>query len=86
MEPYEDGLLLSALETAPKHRGKGYATVLVREVLNQLEGTAVYSHISLRNRGSLQVHRKCGFRKLLDHARYLDGSVHTDSVTMIFET
>ena len=88
MEPYKDGYLLEALETAPSARRKGYATMLVKEVLNwQAEqgSTAVYSHVKKVNEASLAVHRACGFVEILDHAVYIDGSVLRDSVTLCYQ-
>ncbi|MBQ7817866.1 MAG: GNAT family N-acetyltransferase [Oscillospiraceae bacterium] len=82
LEPYKDGLLLEALETAPKHRRKGYATKLVNAVLAQFPDQKIYSHVSKRNAPSLTVHEKCGFRKILDSATYIDGSVNAQAVTL----
>ena len=47
LEPYKDGFLLCALETAPEHRRKGYAEKLIKAVLatEKLAGKPVYSHI-----------------------------------------
>lgn len=82
MEPFRDGLLLEALETAPKERGRGYATLLISAVLERLEGQKVYSHIHKKNVASLRTHEKCGFQKILDYAVYADGSVLNSSVTL----
>lgn len=85
VEPYNDGLLLAALETAPAERKKGYATELVRDVLELLAAqgnTAVYSHVHKKNVASLAVHRACGFEKILDYARYADGSIMKESYTL----
>jgi len=63
LEPYRDGLLLEALETAPEQRRKGFAAALIRAVQCFLEGkTKLYSHVDKRNLSSLKVHEKCGFR------------------------
>ena len=64
LEPYEDGLLLEALETAPAQRRKGYAEQLMRAVQAQFP-EKIYSHVSKRNVASLAVHEKCGFRQVL---------------------
>jgi RimJ/RimL family protein N-acetyltransferase len=88
LEPYGDGLLLEALETAPDLRRQGYATALIRGVLDWLSQHGpmkVYSHISRRNQSSIRTHLACGFRKILDHAVYADGSVLTSSDTYLFE-
>ena len=81
LEPYEDGLLLEALETRPDCRGKGYGSLLL-EAVSAVETGNIYSHVSKKNLASLRVHEKCGFRKLLDYAVYIDGSVLSDAVTL----
>lgn len=88
LEPYQDGLLLSALETAPDSRRQGYACKLMQAVqdwLSQHGAIKVYSHVSRTNEASQRAHRNCGFRKILDHAVYADGSVLTGSDTYLFE-
>ncbi len=85
LEPYRDGLLLTALETAPNARRRGYATKLVAEMLHDLQSRgckAVYSHVDKRNRASLKVHNKCGFRQISDSAVYLDGTITQNSCTL----
>lgn len=84
LEPYEDGLLLEALETAPAYRRKGYAEKLIRAVQKNFP-QKIYSHVSKRNAASLAVHEKCGFCQILDHARYIDGSVARNAVTLCYE-
>jgi GNAT superfamily N-acetyltransferase len=64
LEPYKDGLLLAALETAPQHRRKGYAKKLIEAVLAEFEGEKIYSHVSKINEASLAVHEKCGFCRI----------------------
>ncbi len=81
LEPYEDGLLLEALETAPIARRKGYAEKLIRTVLDRFP-QKIYSHVSNKNTASLSVHQKCGFRQVLDYAKYIDGSVVRTAVTL----
>lgn len=88
LEPYQDGLLLAALETAPDKRRQGYACKLLQAVqawLSQHGSMKVYSHVSRKNQASQRSHNSCGFRKILDHAVYADGSVLTDSDTYLFE-
>ena len=82
-EPYLDGVLISALETRPELRGRGYAASLLSQVLERFDGP-VYSHVSKRNLPSLKVHEKCGFSRILEHARYLDGSVNDRAYTLRF--
>ena len=54
LEPYRDGLLLEALETAPEQRRKGFAAALIRAVQCFLDGkTKLYSHVDKRNLSSL---------------------------------
>lgn len=81
LEPYEDGLLLEALETAPEHRREGYAEKLIRAVQAEFPQT-IYSHVSKKNTASLNVHQKCGFSQVLDYAKYIDGSVVRNAVTL----
>ena len=83
LEPYEDGLLLEALETAPTQRRKGYAEKLIRAVQKQFP-QKIYSHVSRKNAASLMVHQKCGFRQVLDYAKYIDGSVVRTAVTLCY--
>ena len=83
LEPYEDGLLLEALETHPEYRCRGYAKKLICAVMKQLPaGTRVYSNISKRNTPSLVTHRACGFYKLLDYSVDTDGEQYDHQVTM----
>ena len=88
LEPYQDGFLLEALETAPEERRKGYGSTLVRQAQAYLcaQGTApLYSHVSRRNRASLKTHFSCGFQKRLDCARLIDGRVDSRCVTLVWE-
>ncbi len=82
MEPYRDGLLLEALETAPQQRNRGYACALIHAVLSYVGESKVYSHVSKKNHASLAVHQKCGFHRIADHAVYADGSVFQSSCTL----
>lgn len=87
IEPYDDGLLLEALSTAPGSRHRGYAAALVSHVLKHLQAssyTVVYSHIHKNNTASLQLHKKCGFQLHSESARYLDGTVTQKSCTMCY--
>ena len=82
---YKDGLLLHSLETAPDHRGNGYAYLLIISVLDHLCSRgcrSVYSHINKRNQASLALHKKCGFEIVSDSATYLDGTVTQYSYTL----
>lgn len=85
LEPYRDGLLLAALETAPEHRQKGYGEKLVRSVLAEMGQQKIYSHVSKTNAPSLKLHSKCGFQRISETAVYLDGSVNSRCCTLCYE-
>ena len=82
LEPYKDGWLLEALETAPDHRKRGCAKALMGSVLEMMGQSVIYSHVSKRNEASLRTHYACGFVKHLDHVVYLDGSVSHRGITL----
>lgn len=82
LEPYRDGLLLEALETAPEQRHKGYGRRLMQAALGQIQGKPVYSHVGKRNAASLALHMGCGLEKIQDCAVYIDGSVSQNAVTL----
>lgn len=87
IEPYSDGLLLEALCTTPCARRKGYGSALVLQVLQYLglsRYKVVYSHISKKNKPSLELHIKCGFQLFSDSAKYIDGTVTQNSCTMCY--
>lgn len=89
LEPYRDGLLLEALETAPLQRRKGYAENLLKAVQTYLsaQNTAkVYSHVGKKNTASLAIHEKCGFQRIAEQAVYIDGSVNSYCCTMCWES
>lgn len=88
LEPYRDGLLLEALETAPSVRKMGYASALIREVQRYLAengSVKLYSHVNKRNIPSLKTHEKCGFSIISDRAVYINGSVDYRSATLLYE-
>ena len=82
LEPWEDGLLLQALETHPDHRRCGFAKLLIREVQKCLPGITIYSHVSKRNKASLATHQSCGFCIHKDSVRLLDGTVSANGYTL----
>lgn len=82
LEPWEDGLLLEALETRPDHRKKGYAKALIHAVQDSLPNIPVYSHVNKRNSPSLATHKSCGFQIIKDSVRYLDGTVSAHGYTL----
>ena len=81
LEPYQDGWLLAALETAPEHRRKGYGRKLMEAVLSLPEFDRIYSHIHRNNLPSIGLHEACGFQKILDYGVYIDGSVNRYTLT-----
>lgn len=84
--PYGHGLLLAGLETEPQCREKGYATALIGaafSLLAEKNPITVYSHIDKKNDISLAVHKKCGFKRSLEYAVFIDGSVSYGFCTMI---
>ncbi len=88
LEPYRDGLLLEALETAPDCRRRGYARSLIQAVqgwLSQCGSVRLYSHVGKQNEASMRVHLQCGFRVIGDSAAYIDGSVNNRACTLIYE-
>lgn len=88
LEPYRDGLLLEALETAPDQRGKGFAVRLIQAVqqyLSEQGDVRIYSHVNKKNQASLRTHRRCGFEVFLDYAAFIDGSVNSRSYTLRYE-
>lgn len=85
LQKWQDGYLLEGLQTHRDHRGRGYATKLVSAALEALTMEKVYSHISCDNASSIAVHIACGFRKILNYATYLDGSVYHTSDTYRYE-
>lgn len=85
LEHYRDGLLLEALETRPECRKQGYAEKLIRAVQTLVGEQKIYSHISKKNVASQTVHQRCGFEKILNHARYADGSVNDRSGTYLYQ-
>lgn len=85
LEPYQDGLLLEALETALEHRRKGYGEQLIRAVQKAYPHVKIYSHVHKRNAPSLNIHKKCGFRRISEEAVYIDGSVTNRCCTLCWE-
>ena len=86
LEPYRDGWLLEALETAPKHRRRGYGRRLLEAVTQMPEFTRIYSHIHRNNTASLGLHEVCGFRRILDYGVYIDGSVNRHTFTYVYQS
>jgi ribosomal protein S18 acetylase RimI-like enzyme len=85
LEPYRDGLLVEALETAPGYRRRGYAEALLRQVLGSFAGKKIYSHVDKTNIPSLRLHEKCGFSRISECAAYIDGSINSRACTLCYE-
>lgn len=83
LEAYQDGLLIEALETMPQMRNKGFAKALLTQVSREHAGEKLYSHIRRRNLPSRKTHLACGFRKQLDYAVYIDGTVDGNTDTYL---
>ena len=83
IEPYQDGYLISGLETASDARRKGYAKNLVQAVIGQYR-LPIYSHIAKNNKPSLNLHFACGFEICSDSATLLDGTVTQNYCTMVY--
>lgn len=84
LEPYRDGLLITALETVPEARGKGCATALLSAALQEFTNHIIYSHVRKDNFPSLRIHEKCGFTRVSDFAVMLNGSVTYSYCTLRF--
>ena len=76
-EPYQDGVLITGLETASPQRRRGYAKKLLQAVLKlpELQAVRVYSHIHRSNTASAALHLACGFHLHAHYARLVDGTV-----------
>ncbi len=85
LEPYRDGALLEALETAPDCRKKGYAKALLGAVLAEIGAIKLYSHVHKQNIPSLKTHLSCGFTRISEQAVYADGSVNNRCCTLLYE-
>ena len=85
MEPYRDGLLLEALETAPAHRRMGFASRLLKVVLTDVSAP-VYSHVKKDNVASLRTHAACGFVQINDSADMIDGSISDRHLTLRWDS
>ena len=87
LEPYKDGLLISAVETMPEYRRKGYAAELLKGVIRYAGSHGVgklYSHVEKRNIPSLLLHESCGFSRISESASYIDGTVSNRGCTFCY--
>lgn len=83
--PWENGILLTGLETKRQDRNRGYAKALLYAVAEYVEkdrGGILYAHVSKDNTASIATHRTCGFVVLSENAKLLDGSVLSDHYTL----
>lgn len=89
VEPYNNGLLITSLETLPEARNRGHAKKLVHAVVQYLQAhgsCVIYSHVEKRNAPSLAVHKACGFLTVLQYAAFLDGSVSHHYLTLCYRS
>lgn len=82
LEPYQDGLLIEGLETAPDARRNGYAKALMQAVQRDHSDTILYAHIHKKNVPSLALHETSGFSRIYEHAMYIDGSINDRCCTV----
>ncbi len=82
LEPYQDGLLIEGLETAPAARRKGYAKALMQAIQQDHPDATLYAHVHKQNVPSLELHRSCGFSRISEHATYIDGSINDRCCTV----
>lgn len=85
IEPYRDGVLIEALETAPEARGTGVASALLKALLvecRKLQFGKIYAHIRKDNAISLHLHQKCGFSIISESAVLVDGSFSSEYYTL----
>lgn len=66
LRPFDGFYYLEALETTPKHRRKGYAVELIKQVCSYLAGddgkeVIIRDCVSKKNFASLCAHKKAGF-------------------------
>jgi len=87
LEPYQDGLLIAGIETAPAYRRRGYARRLLTETVScftDQRHAILYAHIFKDNKASISLHETCGFCKFADKATFLDGTMSTQAYTYYF--
>lgn len=82
LEPYQDGLLIEGVETAPDARRNGYARSLIEAVQRDHSNTILYAHIHKKNAPSLALHETSGFSRICEHAMYIDGSINDRCCTV----
>ena len=83
VEPFEDGWLITALETAPECRRRGFGKRLLMGVLDGI-CEPVYSHVHKDNVASLALHKGCGFRVISDFGFLLDGRLSNEHYTLMW--
>lgn len=88
LEPYQDGLLITALETHPLRRSQGFGKSLLQAVqatVAEESDLPLYSHIHKKNLPSQQLHRTCGFQVQLPYARYISGETSRSAETWVWK-
>lgn len=88
LERFNDGYLLTGLETMPSEYRKGFAKELLKAVIafsQEHNYKILYSHVEKINQASLAVHRAVGFEVADDLAVYLDGTVTRSAYTLRFD-
>lgn len=87
VEPYRDGVLIAAVETAPEQRKRGFARKLIEEVLTYVRSrdiSRIYAHVLKNNVPSLALHKTCGFSRIAENAAYIDGAVSDRACTFCY--
>jgi len=87
VEPYRDGMLISALETAPDYRRRGFAKILLSQIVEHIQekNLPLYSHIYKNNNASRRLHLACGFTVFENYATFLDGTVSHQAQTYCYK-
>ena len=87
-ERYRDGYLITGLHTKREFRSRGFGKQILTEACGHLRSSgnvAIYSHVENTNAASIRVHLACGFKKELEYASFIDGSISWNSCTLILK-
>ena len=66
----------------------GYALLMLKALIFELRNATalpIYVHVDNKNKASLGLHKKLGFKKYFDYARLVDGTVTSQFCTMKYE-
>lgn len=88
VEPFRDGYILAGLVTHAAFRRHGFGKKLLSGVIDYVKSSGdvrLYSHIDRQNYASIELHKCCGFREILDYAVFLDGSVSQKYHTFLLD-